>query len=95
MFFGIKPEILRFLKRKEVLVGMEEQNIKTDWQNIVSKVNKKARDKSFPTHMTKDRELVVKVVNNMWMQELSFFKEDIKKEINKKSTIVKSIRFVG
>lgn len=95
MFFGIKPEILRFLKRKEVLFGMEEQNIKTDWQNIVSKVNKKARNKSFPTHMTKDGELVVKVVNSIWMQELSFLKEDIKKEINKKSTIVKSIRLVG
>ena len=95
MFFGIKPEILRFLKRKEVLFGMEEQNIKTDWQNIVSKVNKKARNKSFPNHMTKDGELVVKVANSIWMQELSFLKEDIKKEINKKSTIVKSIRLVG
>lgn len=94
MFWGIKSELLKFLKRKEVVFGLEEQKVKENWESIMRSVNKNACEKSIPLYIKKDKELVVRVINNMWIQELSFLKEDIKKEINRKSPIVEKIKFI-
>jgi len=93
MFFSIKYQILKFSQRKEVSSKTEEQKIKSDWQNIIGKINKSALDKSQALYLKKDGELVVGVASNIWLQEMSFYKEEIKKELNKKGDIVKSIRF--
>lgn len=95
MFFGIKKELANFLKRRGVALGLEEQNVKANWQSIIKGVNRSAVGKSNPLYITKDKVLVVRVENNMWMQELSFLKENIKKEINRKSPIVEDIKFIS
>lgn len=95
MLTSIKSFILRFQNSPGVSIKLEEQRIKASWQDILGEVDKNARGKSEALYLKENGELVVGVVNNMWMQELSFRKEDIKKQLQKESNIVKSIRFTS
>lgn len=95
MFQRIKPFIARFQSRPDVSLKLQEQRIKASWQNVMGSLDENARGKSKVVYLKEDGELVVGVVNNMWMQEFSFRKEDIKKELQKQTNSVKTIRFVA
>lgn len=95
MFHSIKFFITKFQGRSDVSLKLQEQKIKASWQDVVSSIEENARGKSKVVYLKEDGELVVGVVNNMWMQEFSFRKEDIKKELQKQTNSVKSIRFVA
>lgn len=93
-FFSIKQQLFKFFDRPNISLKLEEQKIKTSWQDIIESVNKSARDKSQALYINETGELVVSVINNMWLQELSFYKEEIKKQLREKNSVVKSIRLV-
>jgi len=102
MLLNIKSQLARFLKRPELAIKLEEQKIITSWQDTITSINKSAQDKSQALYIKKDGELVVRVVDHLWLQEMTFYKEDIKQalnlklsaEQNKKEETIKSIRFV-
>lgn len=93
MFIKIKPFILKFSKKPEITRGLEEEKIKEEWQDIIGVINKSARDKSQALYIDSKGELVIKVKNHLWLQEMSFYKEDIKKAVRKNKTI-KSIKLI-
>ena len=106
MFIGVKYQILKFSQRKDVSLKLREQYIKINWQSIIEKIHKSARNKSQALYIqsnNKHNELIIGVSSTLWMQELSFYKEDIKKEINNifipaqdkgRDTIIHSVRLV-
>lgn len=94
MLQNIKFFIIKFQNRSDITLKTQEDKIIAGWQDVVGIVNENARGKSKVAYLKEDGELVVGVVNNMWIQELSFQKEGIKKELQKKTNVVKSIRFV-
>ena len=93
MFVDIKPYILKFSKRPEVVAGLHEQRLISDWQNIVGSVNKSARDKSKALYVDSGGELVVRVRDHLWLQELAFCKNEIEKDVGK-NTQIKSVRLI-
>lgn len=93
MFIRIRSYIARFVKRPEISVNLQCEIIKREWQNTVSAINKSARDKSQALYINQRGELVVRVVNHAWLQELTFYKEEIRKKLAKTSSI-KSIRLI-
>ena len=93
MFIRIRSYIARFVKRPEISPNLRSEEIKKEWQNIVSAINKNARDKSQALYVNQAGELVVRVKDHLWLQELTFYKEEIRKELAKTSSI-KSIRMI-
>ena len=93
MFTRIKPVIFKFSKKPEITRGLDEERIKEEWQDIIGLINKSARDKSQALYINDKGELVIKVKNHLWLQEMSFYKEDIKKAVLKNKTI-KSIKLI-
>lgn len=101
MFRSIKAEVIKFSKKDAISHKICEQNIKDNWGDIAKKVfSKDVERKSAVIHLKNNGELTVGVLNNMWLYEFSFFKEDLKKEINSKlkhksnTNFIKNIRFV-
>ncbi|MFY9457945.1 MAG: DciA family protein [Candidatus Spechtbacterales bacterium] len=93
MLISIRSYIAKFSKRPDINQNLEEQILKSQWQDIVSSVNKSARDKSQALYINKSGDLVVKVRNHLWLQELTFYKEEIRKKLTKTSS-VKSIKLI-
>jgi hypothetical protein len=93
MFIRIRSYVAKFVKRPEVKENLSREAIKKEWQNIVGAVNKSARDKSQALYVNQAGELVVRVKDHLWLQELTFYKEEIRKELAKTSSI-KSIRMI-
>lgn len=93
MFIRIRSYIAKFVKRPEISPSLKSEEIKKEWQNIVSAINKSARDKSQALYINQAGELVVRVKDHLWLQELTFYKEEIRKELAKTSSI-KSIRMI-
>ena len=93
MFVGIKPHIVKFSRRPEVVVGLHEQKLINEWQDIVGSINKSARGKSKALYVNSKGELVVRVRDHLWLQELAFCKNEIEKEISK-NTQIKSVRLI-
>ena len=93
MFVGIKSYILKFSKRPDISQSLEEQNIKKNWQEIVGSINKSARGKSEALYVNQRGELLVRAKDHLWLQELTFYKEDIKRAVSQNPSI-KSVRLV-
>ncbi len=93
MFIRIRSYIAKFSKRPEISPNLESEIIKKEWQNTVGAVNKSARDKSQALYVNQRGELVVRVKDHLWLQELAFYKEEIRKKLAKTSSI-KSIRLI-
>lgn len=94
MFVNIKPYIAKFLNRPNIIQKLQEQQVKNEWQDIIETFNKSARDKSEALYIKENGELVVKVVNHLWLQEMMFYKKEIEEELTKKYKTVKSLRLV-
>lgn len=94
MFVKIKSIISRFVTRPEVATKFQEQKVKNEWQKIVASMNPKAMDKSEVIEISSRQELIVRVVNHLWLQEMAFYKEELKQRINQKNFKIHSIRFI-
>lgn len=93
MFIRIRSHIAKFAKRPEIRQNLQGEMLKTEWQNIVGSINKSAKDKSKALYVNERGELVVRVRDHAWLQELTFYKEEIKKKLAKTSS-VKSVRLI-
>lgn len=94
MFISIRPLINRFVQRAPITVKFQEQRIQNDWQTIIGRIHKSARDKSQALYLKDDGELVVKVVNHLWLQELSFYREQLLREIKKEYRTITKLRLI-
>jgi len=94
VFRRIKYQIQRFSQRPKLSEGLETEKIKSDWQKIVKKVNKNAIDKSQALYVNNDKELIVRVVDHLWLQEMYLYRAFIEKEVLDKNKIIKSVRFI-
>lgn len=93
MFVSIRSHIAKFARRPEVSQKLEEEKVKNDWQDIIESINKSARGKSQALYVSSRGELVVRVKDHLWLQEFSFYKEDIRKAVSKRASI-KDIRLI-
>jgi len=93
MFSGIKPILHRFSQRRELSVKLDEQRIKKDWQKIIQTTNRQAVGKSEALEV-KNKTLIVKVVNNLWLQEMFFYRHELDKKLARYNKDIVSIRFV-
>ena len=93
MFSGIKPILHRFSQRRELSVKLDEQRIKKDWQKIIQTTNRQAIGKSEVLEV-KNKTLIVKVVNNLWLQEMFFYRHELDKKLARYNKDIVSIRFV-
>jgi len=93
MFIGIKPTLFKFAKRPEVASKLNEQRIRKDWPGIVRSVNERAVGKSEALEV-KNKTLIVRVVNSLWLQEMFFYRNELDKKLYKYDKNISSIRFV-
>ena len=94
MFRSIKSQIFKFSKKPEVSEGLEVEGIKTGWQNIIKSINKEAVGKTEALYVNKNKELVVRVVDHLWLQEMSYQRDYIVKELSRRNKSINSIRFI-
>lgn len=94
MLQSIRPFLLKFSARPQISAKLQEQQVIKMWQDIMASVHKSAREKSQALYLKDDGELVVQVANHLWLQELSLYKEDVRKRLSKKYPKVRQVRFV-
>jgi hypothetical protein len=94
MFFNIRRQLKNFSQKPELKIGLQGEDIKNNWDSVIKKINKNAQGKSKALYLKKDGTLVVKVTSHTWLQEMVFYQEEIKKEINKKDVNIKKVRFI-
>jgi len=95
MFSSIRPYLAKFLRRPEVSSRIQEVGLCSRWDEIIEGVHKNARGKSRALYVTGQNELVVRVADHVWLQEIAFSREEIMKRIKKEYGLIKSIRFVA
>jgi hypothetical protein len=93
MFISIKPAIFQFSKRPDITVKINEQEVRKNWEKIIASINKQALNNTDVLYLNSANELVVKVKNHLWMQEMVFYKKELLNALNGKG--VKTIRFVA
>ncbi len=93
MFFSIKSSLTKFANRPGVALRLNEQSIKKDWQKIIQTINLQAVGKSEALEV-KNKTLVVRVVNSLWLQEMFFYKNTLDKKISRYDKNIISVRFV-
>lgn len=94
MFRLLKPYLLKFSKKSSVAEGLEVENIKKNWEDAILKINRGAAGKTHPLFVNKNKELVVRVEDHLWLQEMSFYRHHILKKLAKNSKAIESIRFI-
>ncbi len=95
MLSGIRPYLAKFLLRPGVSLRIEEAGLCSRWDEIIENVHKSAKGKSKALYVTGQNELVVRVADHAWLQEIAFSREEIMKRIKKEYQSIKSIRFVA
>ena len=93
MFVSINFFLNKFSKRPGISLKFQEQSVISSWESIVGGVHKSARGKSRALYVKPNGELVVRVVNHLWLQELTFFKKELEKRTSDKNKDITSIRF--
>ena len=93
MFFGIKSTLSRFSKRPEITAKLNEQRMKKEWQEIVRTVHAQAVGKSEVVGV-RNNTLIVRAANNLWLQEMFFYREVMKKNLSKDNGDIQEIKFV-
>lgn len=94
MFRSIKSNIRQFALRPGVRLKLQEQRVKSVWQEVVRSVNKEAVGKSEVSSLCNGKEIVVKTVNHIWLQEMFFYQEELKKKLKRYAKGINSIRFM-
>lgn len=95
MLRGIRPYLAKFLRRPQISSKLQEASLCSRWGEIIEDIHKGARGKSKALYVTKQNELVVRVANHIWLQEIAFLREEIMERIKKEYEPIKSIRFVA
>jgi hypothetical protein len=95
MLSSIRPYLSKFIHRPNIAVKVEEASICSRWGEIVEGINKNASAKSKALYVTEQNELVVRVADHLWLQEIAFSREEITKRVKKEYQSIKSIRFVA
>lgn len=95
MFSSIRPYIRKFLRRPEIFLKIEEANLRSRWGEIIEDIHTNAKGKSQALYVTEQNELVVRVADPIWLQEIAFSREEIMKRIKKEYGPIKSIRFIA
>lgn len=93
MLISIRPTVNKFYKRPQIALKLEEQKIKTGWQDIMQSINPKGINKTEALYINENKELVVRVSNHLWLQEMVFYKKDFDKKLAGYINI-NSVRFV-
>jgi len=94
MLQSIRPFLLKFSSRPEITLKLQEQQLIKGWQDIMGSINKSARGKSQALYLKDNGELVVRAANHLWLQELSFYAEEVRQRLAKKYKKVERVRFV-
>lgn len=93
MFFRIRRQLKIFSQKPELKIGLQGEDIKNNWDGAIKKINKNAQGKTKALFIKKDGTLVVRVANHAWLQEMVFYQEEIKQEINRKDVNIKKVQF--
>lgn len=94
MFTRLASALSRFVQRPEILSKIKEKEIQCKWSEIIRGINKDAEGKSQVVELTKNGELIVRVANHLWLQELSLRRADIHSATLRYYKDIKSIRLV-
>lgn len=74
--------------------GLEAENVKKNWEDLIKKINRNAAGKTQALFVSKNKELVVRVQDHLWLQEMSFYRDHILKQLTQKNKTIESIRFI-
>lgn len=95
VFHSLKPQFIKFSRRPALTAGLEAENVKKNWEDAVKDINSGVTQKTQPLFINKNKELIVKVADHLWLQEMSFYRDYILKKLTQRNkTIIKSIRFI-
>lgn len=95
MLRGIRPYLAKFLRRPQISSKLREANVCSRWGEIIEGIHKGAKGKSQALYVTGQNELIVRVEDPLWLQEIAFSREEIMERIKKEYEPIKAIRFVA
>lgn len=95
MFIRIKKAVMQFSKRPEVLLKLQEQQVKLKWEQIIKTVNPRAAGKTEAIGINQNKELVIRVANHLWLQEMRFYKNNLDKKILQDYKDIISLKFIA
>jgi hypothetical protein len=95
MLSSIRPYLAKFLRRPGFSSKIQEADLCSRWDEIIENVHKSAKGKSRALYVTGQNELVVRVADPLWLQEIAFSREEIMKRVKTECQSIKSIRFVA